>query len=803
MTCAVIRSPLPPWGTLLLGQPHWVWLAAGILLLAALLLALLYRQTRWPLRLRWIAGTLKGGGVALIAACLLEPLWSGTRARPGENLVLVAADVSASLTVEDGPGRSPRWRQFHDVLADERLPWQVRLGQDFRVRRYTVASTATAVQTFEGLSYDAPHSRLGRSLKSLLDRYRQQPVAAILLLTDGNSTDDLEPLFEQLGDGPPIYPILPETPTEIRDVSIERTAVTLSSFEDAPASLQADVRCTPNIDEPVVARLLDESGALVEEQTLTPGVEGGPLPFRFQVRPPGPLTVYRLQVRAESDSRAFAEPPQTNEATLANNQRLISVSRAPGPYRVLYVGGRPNWEFKFLRRSLAEDSDVQLVGLIRIARKEPKFEFLGREGESTNPLFRGFRKEADEETESYDEAVVIALGVKDERELAGGRFPRTPEELFQYHAVILDDVEAAFFLHEQQALLERFVAQRGGGLLMLGGPQSFHHGGWHKTPLKDVLPVYFDRSLPPLPGRIDADPPPEWRMQLTRDGWLQPWVRLRKTEQEESRRIGAMSGFQVISRISGIKPAAQVLASVVGAEGTTAPALVAQTYGDGRSAAVLIGDLWRWSLKREAGAEDDLGKAWRQLVRWLVTETPQRVQGSLKWTTAGDSEAVSLRVRVRDERFDPQENAAVRVTVSAPEEAPLPLALEPSLSEPGLFETLYVPRRAGSYRAEFEVTDADGRPLGTAQVGWVFEPAAEEFRRVEVDRAAMQRLAEASGGAVLSPRDLSSLVEELPNRDVPLKESWTTPLWHSPWMLAAILLTLAGEWGLRRWRGLP
>lgn len=803
MFAAVVRCPLLPWGTLLLGQPHWLWLVGGTVFLAALLLAVLYRRTRWPARLRWVAGTLKGTGLALIAACLLEPLWSGTRARPGENLVLVAADVSASLTVEDGPGRSPRWRQFQDVLADDQFPWQVRLGQDFRVRRYTVASTATAVQTFEGLRYDAPQSRLGRSLTSLLDRYRQQPVAAVLLLTDGGSTDDLEPLLTRRDDGPPIYPILPETPTEIRDVSIEGTSVSLSSFEDAPALIQADVRCTPNITEPIIARLLEESGALVEEQTLTPGADGGLLPFRFQVRPPGPLTVYRLQVRAASDVRAFADPPLAHEATLANNERLISVSRAPGPYRVLYVGGRPNWEFKFLRRSLAEDSDVQLVGLIRIAKKEPKFEFLGREGESTNPLFRGFRKEADEETESYDEAVVIALGVKDERELAGGRFPRTPEELFPYHAVILDDVEAEFFLHEQQTLLERFVARRGGGLLMLGGPQSFHHGRWHKTPLKDVLPVYFDRALPPLSGRIDADPPPEWRMQLTRDGWLQPWVRLRKTEEAERLRIGAMSGFQVISRVSGIKPAAQVLASVVGADGTSAPALVAQTYGDGRSAALLIGDLWRWSLKREAGTEDDLGKAWRQLVRWLVTEVPQRVQGNLAWTTAGDSEAVALRVRVRDERYDPQENAAVRVTVAAPDEAPLTLSLEPSLSEPGLFETLYVPRRAGAYRADFEVTDSDGRPLGTTQVGWVFEPAAEEFRRVEVDRAAMQRLAEATGGAVLSPRDLSALVEDLPNRDVPLQESWTTPLWHSPWMLAAILLTLAGEWGLRRWRGLP
>ena len=47
------------------------------------------------------------------------------------------------------------------------------------------------------------------------------------------------------------------------------------------------------------------------------------------------------------------------------------------------------------------------------------------------------------------------------------------EELFSYHAVIVDDLEANFFKTSQQALLEEFVSLRGGGFLMLGGLESF------------------------------------------------------------------------------------------------------------------------------------------------------------------------------------------------------------------------------------------------------------------------------------------------------------------------------------------
>jgi hypothetical protein len=787
--------------SVLLGQPGWTWAVGGLIFGAVILLTVLYSHAAWPARLRWTAGVLKGLGMALIAVCLLEPLWSITRARPGENLVLLVADVSESLSVQDGPGEKPRSEQFKEPLTNERSEWQVRLSQDFRVRRYAAAARTDAMQSFEAIEWDGTRSALGNSLTSLLRQYNGQPVAAVLLFTDGNSTDRLA--AEAFAGGPPIYPVMPETVGGVRDVAIERTSVTQSSFEDAPVSIQVDVRTTDNVEGPLTARLLTADGKLVESAVAAVGEEPGPIPFRFQVRPTSPLSVYRVRVAEQGDDAWLEDDKaKSTEGTLENNERLIAVERDPGPYRVLYVSGRPNWEFKFLRRAVAEDRDVDLVGLIRMARREAKFEFLGREGESSNPLFRGFRKEGDEETESYDEPVVIALGVKDATELAGGKFPGAAEELFRYHAIVLDDVEAEFFTHDQQSLLERFVSQRGGGLLMLGGPQSFHHGGWHKTLLKDVLPVYFDRAQAAAPAWSNEDPPTQWRFQLTRDGWLQPWVRLRKNEAEEQRRLGEMSGFQVISKVNGIKPAAQVLASVVDPAGTRHPALVAHSYGDGRGAALLVGDMWRWSLRREEGAPDDLAKAWRQTVRWLVADVPQRIETSLDWTGAGASDAVTLRVRVRDKIYEPQENAGVQIEITAPEGDPLMLTAEPSLEKPGEFTATYVPRVAGAFTAKVSVQDGDGQRLGESAAGWTYEPLAEELRRIGVDRKLMEDLAHASGGEVLKSDELLDFAQSLPSRDVPLKEAVTSPLWHSPWVLALILCCLAGEWGLRRWKGL-
>ena len=95
---------------------------------------------------------------------------------------------------------------------------------------------------------------------------------------------------------------------------------------------------------------------------------------------------YKVRVLAAEGGQVIED---RGEATLVNNERQVVVDRSGGPYRILYVCGRPNWEFKFLRRALAEDPQLELLGLVRIARREPKFSFRGRAGESTNPLFRG------------------------------------------------------------------------------------------------------------------------------------------------------------------------------------------------------------------------------------------------------------------------------------------------------------------------------------------------------------------------------------------------------------------------------
>jgi uncharacterized membrane protein len=775
---------------IVLNGRQWVWPAAALVGVGLVALVWAYLQGGYAAWTRAIAGTLKAVGILLLAGLLVEPLFRGTRPKPGSNLFLVVADNSRSLQLSDGRSRQSRGAAMKEELADD-SSWLTRLAQDFDVRRYAFDAALNPLKDFSELPLDGEASAMNSALASLNQRFQGQPIAGILLLTDGNATDVGEEAanYKHL---PPVYPVALGDDGEQLDVSVARVSVTQTNFEASPVTIAAEIEGQGLAGKKIAVRVLDESGKELEKRVVAAPSEKEPLAQRFLIKPERPgISFYTVQAALEGEEAA--REGRTAEATLANNRRLATVDRGGGPYRILYVGGKANWEYKFLRRALDEDDELELVGLVRIAKREPRFTFLSRSGERTNPLFRGFSNQSDETAEQYDEPVLIRMGTEDKEELKGG-FPQDADAMFRYHAVILDDIEAGFFKQDQLSLLVQFVSRRGGGLLMLGGKESFAEGSYARTPVGDMLPVYLERDLASVPRD-------EYRLKLTREGWLQPWVRLRANEQDETKRLGTMPVFKTANRIDSIKPGASVLAEMEDGAGGLRPALVVQPFGRGRVAAITIADLWRWQLKRDDPKENDLDKAWRQTVRWLVADVPKPVE--VETRRAGGGQGVEIVVRCRDKQFEPLDNSEVKLKVHTPDKREIDIVAEASDAGPGLYQASFAPRVAGAYRATVSVSAADGSPVGERETGWSVEPETEEFRTLAVNRPLLERIATESGGEVLSLDELDTFVASLPNRKIPQTETWTYPLWHQWQVFSLALACLIGEWGLRRWRGLP
>lgn len=108
--------------------------------------------------------------------------------------------------------------------------------------------------------------------------------------------------------------------------------------------------------------------------------------------------------------------------------------------------------------------------------------------------------------------------------------------LQSYDLIILDNVAATELSTHQHELLSRYVHDLAGGLIMVGGENSFGAGGWNGTALEKVLPLELD---PPKEARL-----PEAALVLVMDksgSMNQPVAGARASQQRVANEAAALA----------------------------------------------------------------------------------------------------------------------------------------------------------------------------------------------------------------------------------------------------------------------
>jgi hypothetical protein len=163
---------------------------------------------------------------------------------------------------------------------------------------------------------------------------------------------------------------------------------------------------------------------------------------------------------------------------------------------------------------------------------------------------------------------------------------------------------------------------------------------------------------------------------------------------------------------------------------------------------------------------------------------------------------LDLAVRVRDPAYRPLDNAKVSLKIKLPDGKDLTLDAEPDGQEAGTYSARYVAKQPGAYRLDATASAPDGSPVGEREAGWVAQPAADEFARLEPNREFLKTIASKTNGELVESNGLDSFVSSLSSRNAPITEPWTSPLWHHPLYLLFAIVCLSAEWGIRRINGL-
>src|SRR5207244_12659049 len=64
--------------------------------------------------------------------------------------------------------------------------------------------------------------------------------------------------------------------------------------------------------------------------------------------------------------------------------------------------------------------------------------------------------------------------------------------LQKYDGIVLSNVSSLKLTRTQMTHIRDYVRDGGGGLLMVGGEESFGLGGYYRTPIEEALPVRME-----------------------------------------------------------------------------------------------------------------------------------------------------------------------------------------------------------------------------------------------------------------------------------------------------------------------
>jgi hypothetical protein len=349
-------------------------------------------------------------------------------------------------------------------------------------------------------------------------------------------------------------------------------------------------------------------------------------------------------------------------------------------------------------------------------------------------------------------------------------------------------------------LIARFCSETGGGVLLLGGPSTFD-ASWQGSRLEQLLPVTFDSAA----GVTGLDRP--FHMQVTDEALQCPAFQI--SDQQSNRAAWAqLPTFSQYGRVATAKPGAIVWARHEEDANSAGKRILmaSQRYGAGLSAVICIENFWRWRLAKDANIQQ-FDRFWQQLFRYLGQAGRQNISLSF----ADEELRLHSDVHMVVERqVDPnsvkQANAVpanYQVTVRDPT-GKVVLDQKCELAPARPVNLSFHTAAEGIYTAT--VQDSNGAELASRTVE--LRTSNIEMEKTARDMENLRQWANLSGGAALRLEDCANsdgIVQAIKRaiEKSETKRRAVAPAGLSPWVLAALLLSLGTEWILRRRWGMP
>jgi len=698
---------------------------------------------------------LKLAVIGLLLVALLEPVLTVTTVVPQKSSLVVLVDDSRSMSIKDAQSQVSRLSYAANLLGNPARPGLLAdLGKNFKLQTFRFSSEVEFLRDANSTTGQGAVSDLGKSLGFAADLTDQSAVAGVVLLTDGADNGEADPLETAAllkNKNAPVY-VVGIGSDLAEDIEISKVTANPSAIENSVVEISAIVK-NKNLNNKPVELELREEGAIVKKQTEELKGATTRVTMKFSPTKRG-FVRYTLNAVAKE-----------NETIKENNSKSFLIDNRSRSARILYVEGYPRAEFKYLRRALHGDENLELVSLLRTG---------------ADKFYR--------------------QGIKHQDELQDG-YPKSRNELFKYDAIIFGSVEAGFFSKDKLENTLEFVAQRGGGFLMLGGFISFSQGGYANTAIEKLLPAELPYQSSSMLS-ADLTFKDKFKLVLTPEGVAHPIMQLSTLESDNAtlwQNLPELEGYNPLGRA---KPGATILAVHPLSEYQDPKIILAlQRYGSGRSMAFATSSSWHWQMSMPH-ADMSHERFWRQLLRWLALSSPKPLEAHPDKESYVPGEQVTLNVDARDSSYNYINDATIKASITTPSgkivEVPFNWSSNGKVEYIGTFH----PEEQGLYVVDVSAYSAKGELLGKTQTAFLVEESKAEFTNAQLQSGLLKRIAEISGGKYYHQDQAKTLADEIAVTESSYSKLVEYDLWDTPLLFLLVVVVLGAEWYVRRSRGL-
>lgn len=647
------------------------------------------------------------------------------------------------------------------------------------------------------LAATGTQSRIGDALRSVLMDHDASTLAGVVLITDGqnNGGTSLASALATARRGEvSVYPVglgSSQPPTNVRVVDLEaprrvypgdKFAVSAVLQATGDSAIEVDVELVDALDNGNEQSTAPETIPGGDAATASTSLPGGEVLERQRVRlePDATLAGIRFEIEPQTVGRRrlavrVVAPPEDRNAS--DDMRTARYEVVARKLRVLAIAGGPTREYRFVRNLLYRDASTRLDVWLQTGQP-------------------GISQDADE---------LLT------------RFPETADELFEYDAIMMFDPDWSAIDSSSLDLLDRFLTQQAGGLVLVAGP-VYHPrlGGQRADARTSQISGFFPVNLStrgPLLGGGRQGGEDAWPLKFTAEALQTEFLWVADSPEASFERWNEFTGVYDYVGVKSPKPGAKVYAYFADPTteiGGSLPVFMAsQFYGAGRVFFQGSGEMWRL---RSAG-DRYFDAYFTKLIRWV--SEGRLLRDSNRGVLLVDSaramvgQTITLRAVLVDEQFQPLTDPEVTAKWLTPDGKIKDLRLTPAADAPG----------GGTYTGNFVVTSAGGHDIQLTigdgldeqilrQSIQVRLPTSELERPRRADDA-MQQLASATRGRyfpVGDPAAATMVAAELTSAIAPQPQ--VTVLAGTPddlfnerrnaglmWLIASVLTF---EWLVRR-----